>query len=508
VNGYRLGDLIDIETLQKLADSNFSATGLPVTIVDAIDLSILVKAGWPEICSKFHRAHPLSRERCHMSDSYVGEHLGDSEVIQYKCRNGLWHVAMPIIVAEQHLATLFLTQFFFTGELPDRDYFTWQALEFGYDLADYLAAVDAMPVFSDEKIDYILAYDKALVRFISDMALQSLRAIETKKHLEESEEQFRTLVNNVNIGVYRTTVGGQFMQVNSAMATMFDYESPEELLDVDASSLYLNPVERDAYLEELSHSGSVKAKELAMRKKDGTVIWCSGAVTAQHDADGRIVWMDGFVEDVTERRNARKELQKAHDELEARVVQRTAALLKTNELLLVEIRERKIVEQKMRELSETDHLTGIYNRRKLFELLEGEVNMANRYDRPLSLLMFDIDRFKEVNDTFGHNIGDVVLKTTVRIIGGVIRRTDIFARYGGEEFILIMPETDLDSAQAVAEKIRGVIEHHLFPGADRITISIGIAAMSAEESDDALIRRADEALYAAKRGGRNRVEIA
>ncbi len=163
--------------------------------------------------------------------------------------------------------------------------------------------------------------------------------------------------------------------------------------------------------------------------------------------------------------------------------------------------------KKLSQLSATDPLTAIFNRRKLFELLGLEVEKTKRYGRPLSLIILDLDHFKRVNDTFGHDTGDAVLKTTTNIISGVIRNTDIFARYGGEEFIIALPETALAGAAALAEKIRVAVEYHLFPAVGRITVSIGASEYSGNETD-ALVKRADEALYAAKRKGRNRVELA
>ncbi|MBC8018957.1 MAG: PocR ligand-binding domain-containing protein, partial [Verrucomicrobia bacterium] len=101
---YRLSDLLDMSIIQKLADSNFSASGLPMTITDPRDGTFLVKAGWPGICTYFHRVNPLSLEQCRISDKVINDHL-DEGAYQYRCNNGLWHIAMPIIVAGRHLAT-------------------------------------------------------------------------------------------------------------------------------------------------------------------------------------------------------------------------------------------------------------------------------------------------------------------------------------------------------------------------------------------------------------------
>ena len=186
MSGYRLSELLDMTLVQALAEANYNAGGLPMSIIDTLDTSILVSAGWQDICTKFHRVNPLSLARCLESDNYVRDHLDSSESYQYKCKNGIWHIATPIVVAGHHLATMFLTQFNFEGEGPDREFFLRQAQEFGYDLDSYLDALDRMPSFSAEKVNYILAYDMALARFIAHSAEQSLRIIETEKSLSEN----------------------------------------------------------------------------------------------------------------------------------------------------------------------------------------------------------------------------------------------------------------------------------------------------------------------------------
>jgi ligand-binding sensor protein len=188
MDNYRLSDLLEMNLIQTLADSNFRATGLPMSIIDALDTSILVRAGWTDICMNFHRTNPASLQRCIESDASIKDRLVEGEKHQYKCKNGLWHVAIPIMVSRKHLATMFLTQFYFEGEIPEREFFIRQGQEFGYDLEAYLAALDRLPVFSREKVDYILAYDQALVKFISDLAMQSLQV---KKAYEELEDRVR-----------------------------------------------------------------------------------------------------------------------------------------------------------------------------------------------------------------------------------------------------------------------------------------------------------------------------
>lgn len=155
-----------------------------------------------------------------------------------------------------------------------------------------------------------------------------------------------------------------------------------------------------------------------------------------------------------------------------------------------------------------DGLTQIHNKRYLHEELEREVIRARRHERPLSVLMFDIDFFKRINDQYGHLAGDYVLRELARVVQERIRRDEVFARYGGEEFSIVLPETPLEGALALAESLRSKIAEHnfVFQG-ERIptTISIGCAQMSGQGGGQELIQQADEKLYEAKRSGRNRV---
>ena len=155
----------------------------------------------------------------------------------------------------------------------------------------------------------------------------------------------------------------------------------------------------------------------------------------------------------------------------------------------------------------TDGLTGLYNHRFIFERLEEETAKVARYGRLLSIIMLDIDNFKQVNDTFGHRAGDEVILSVAHAIMASLRKTDVAGRYGGEEFLVLLPETDLKAAHIVAEKIRNTVALLQFETKDlAVTISAGVAEAEKGESFEALINRADAKLYTAKRNGKNRVE--
>lgn len=175
--------------------------------------------------------------------------------------------------------------------------------------------------------------------------------------------------------------------------------------------------------------------------------------------------------------------------------------------------ENVLLHEEARRLSITDGLTGVWNRRYLEMVLRKEVERAQRFGRPLSVMMIDLDRFKEVNDRYGHLAGDEILVEVVsRITESVRGHIDIVARYGGEEFVAVLPETPADGAWIVAEKIRSVVSEATVDAGRRalqVTVSVGVAAFpEAGVTADGLLARADEAMYRAKQAGRNRVEMA
>ena len=162
-----------------------------------------------------------------------------------------------------------------------------------------------------------------------------------------------------------------------------------------------------------------------------------------------------------------------------------------------------------------ESLTGLLRREAILEQLERELERALRYGRPLTIAMADLDHFKEVNDRYGHLAGDALLKRVSQATAGALRSTDWIGRYGGEEFLLVLPETDIEGAATVAEKIRRVVQGAVVPMADgapaRVTISMGLATLEELLEDLAaptardLIAAADRSLYEAKHGGRNRI---
>lgn len=314
---------------------------------------------------------------------------------------------------------------------------------------------------------------------------------QTGKALRESEERYRSLFDRMMDGVYRSTHEGKFIDVNLAMVKMFGYESKEEMLAIDIKTeLYFDPEERGTHVLD---TGEGETDIYRLRRKDGSEIWVEDRGSYVYDDQGNVLYHEGTLRDVTARRQAEEELRRAK-----------ATLEKTNrELELVLIREQH--------LARTDGLTGLYNYRYFFELATREFKTAMRYRRPLSVLMFDADDFKNVNDTLGHSAGDRILTSIAQATAAQMRSVDILARYGGDEFVILLPQTNAKQAYPIAERIRSNVASMSIStenGSFSVSLSIGIAEICyvpPDESVEHIVQRADKALYTAKQAGRNRI---
>jgi diguanylate cyclase (GGDEF)-like protein len=182
------------------------------------------------------------------------------------------------------------------------------------------------------------------------------------------------------------------------------------------------------------------------------------------------------------------------------------ALIYASSYLKDQLLSQREMAEAMHRLAHTDQLTGVANRRELYSGLQKEIKKSERYGRPLSIIFFDLDNFKSVNDTYGHDCGDRVLRDVVRITERVLRTTDRLGRWGGEEFVVLAPETNLQEASRMAERLRVEIATHRNGSAPTVTASFGFAEIEAGDTPEALIKLADQGLYKAKFLGRNRAE--
>lgn len=247
--------------------------------------------------------------------------------------------------------------------------------------------------------------------------------------------------------------------------------------------------------------------EYRCRKADGHYLWIidQGKIVSRND-DGSVARMIGAHHNIQQQKMAQQELIKQNKmlldgklSLEKMVKQQTRELESKNREL----------EEKLNEIdyiSKTDSLTCVANRNQFEEILNKEISRANRYKHPLSLTLFDIDHFKEINDQHGHNTGDLVLKKVAGLIKQNIRQMDFLARWGGDEFVLIYPDLALDNACFATEKLRDLINQTEAITGVTISCSFGVSQYQSGDQLNDLFQRIDQALYQAKHAGRNRVE--
>ncbi len=290
--------------------------------------------------------------------------------------------------------------------------------------------------------------------------------------VERSENNFRALLNDNTDAVFVVDEAGLVRFVNPA---------GEELLNKSHREISEAPFPFEFVL------GRTREVVIALR-------------VPGHDEDGLIVEMRAVPSEWENKRVALITLRDitARKSYERRIQEQQEALQEANG----QLRE---VNRRLQDLATLDGLTGIFNHRAAKERLATEWNRARRYDLPLSVLMLDVDKFKQYNDTFGHPAGDEVLKRVATLLHEKARETDIVARYGGEEFIVILPNTAEEASATFAERLRIAIEEDSWP-LRVVTASFGVATVtSAHEAPDDLIAAADKALYFSKEHGRNRI---
>jgi diguanylate cyclase (GGDEF)-like protein len=240
---------------------------------------------------------------------------------------------------------------------------------------------------------------------------------------------------------------------------------------------------------------TIKAKKswngvVTNMKKDGGQYIVDTTVIPILDVDGDIVEYIAIRHDITELEETKQQLRNINKAMKNKVDELYSM---TNTL------EQKAFK---------DNLTGINNRENFEDIFTIEIDNAKQNVLPLSLIIFDVDHFKRINDTYGHQAGDIILVEMVNLICGNIKNGDVFARWGGEEFVILARQTEIIGASNLAENLRKLVEAHKFSYVEKeITLSFGIAQLSAEDTKKTLFEKADGVLYEAKKNGRNRVEI-
>ncbi|MES2316772.1 MAG: EAL domain-containing protein [Pseudomonadota bacterium] len=302
------------------------------------------------------------------------------------------------------------------------------------------------------------------------------------------------------------------LRCNTKMEELFGY-LPGEIDGLSVQSLYPDKTSWEQARTETARdfrAGRISMSEFQLVRKDGSLFWArlSGRPFDLEKATGRSVWL---VDDVTARREAAEAIRRARDELEVRVLERTAELAGANALLQGEIVERRQAEARVHHMAYHDSLTGLPNRALLSDRLDRAMLAVQRSDRKLAVMFIDLDRFKTINDSLGHLTGDYLLKEVASRLCRAVRASDTVARLGGDEFVVLVPGIRAsDECTHVAEKIIEALSFP-FPFEGRmlhITPSIGISMYPDDGGDvETLMRHADAAMYHAKANGRNNYQF-
>ena len=331
---------------------------------------------------------------------------------------------------------------------------------------------------------------------VPDFHIAIAQDITARKQAEERSLLQSAALETAANAIAITDRNGTLQWVNLAWVALTGY-SKEEAIGQNARIVKSDKHDVSFYKKmwDTILAGEVWHGEVVNRRKDGSLYFEEETITPVLDQQGSVINFIAIKLDITERKQKEEELRHTKEKLEAANLELQSAF------------------KHEQRLAHVDDLTGVNNRRYLFELAGHEFDVARRYQQPLSVIMFDLDHFKQVNDTFGHAIGDQILKDVTQAARAQLRDVDLIGRYGGEEFVVILPVTSAQQAYLLAERIRANVESlrvetDTVPAA--VTLSIGIAEIihsPQDESMEDLLRHADEAMYAAKKAGRNRTVI-
>lgn len=328
------------------------------------------------------------------------------------------------------------------------------------------------------------------LKLISSYAHLASVAIEkeyNEKVIKDREYELSQLFNNALVGLMYITGDRVLIKGNQRLADILGYDSSDEMVGISMRELHLSEERFIEFGKRNFESLSDNEKfniEYQLKKKDGSATWCelSGKALDENtpaDLNKGVLWT---IKDINKRKALEKKVEERTIEIESKNLQ-------------------------LKNLALKDHLTGLYNRSKLDEVLEYNINYSSRYGNSFGVIMIDIDFFKKVNDEYGHQAGDIILKEFANILTLSSRETDIIGRWGGEEFLIIVENIDKDNLIKLAQKLKDMINEHNFPIVTHKTASFGAAIYKHDDKINQLIARADKALYLAKNSGRNCVEF-
>lgn len=313
-----------------------------------------------------------------------------------------------------------------------------------------------------------------------------IASLREKRRVEEalaaSEKRLKDITNTLGEGVYVLDSAAHLIFLNPTGEDMLGWKEEELLGKIVHDIFHCRRPDGSAYpaedcpaLETLRSGKTFHIQDDIFIRRDDSVLPVSFISTPIHEDGLGITGVVVAFHDITSRKIFQEALARANEQLE--------------------------------EKASTDVLTGIANRRHFDDALLREVSRASRHSEPLSVVMFDIDHFKSVNDTYGHHVGDLVLTRLAQLVLSLLRDEDLLARWGGEEFVILLPQTTIDAGIEMAERLRRTVENDGFPSVGKITCSFGVTDLGPEDDEEILMERTDRAMYKAKESGRNCVMV-
>ena len=316
------------------------------------------------------------------------------------------------------------------------------------------------------------------INLIVATGLLMTERIETEEALREAERNYRSIFENALEGIFQTTTGGNYLRANPALAHIYGYESTQDLIESlrdIKQQLYVDPQRRTDFIHIMQERDAVSGFEAQIYRKDGSIIWILEHARAVRDTDGTLLYYEGTVQDITDQKNLQAE----------------------KERLFLEALER----------ADHDPLTGLLNHRAFHNRYHEETDRAQRKGTLLAVAVLDLDNFKFFNDSYGHAVGDEVLRRVAETLRGCCRRYDVLARFGGDEFALLMPGTTHEAATLLSGRLKTALAGVGYrpEGSEApipLTLSIGLA-MYPEDGDEhhAVLEIADTRLIRMKTGG-------
>jgi len=525
---FKLVEILDFTALKELLDNFCNAVGIAAAIID-LEGEVLIASRWQRICTDFHRVNKNTCARCIESDTDLALRLEAQEQFSvYKCKNGMTDAASPIIIEGKHLANVFVGQFLTAP--PNTVFFTDQAIQSGFDKNAYLTALNEVPIVSEQRLPTILGFLTGFANLVASMGLQRLRAERTSIKLSKYQEELEDLV------LSRTS---ELALQNKILEKIgLSHAVSDVLKDLVIQIESLHPEMKclislaDQGNQKLISCASSKLPSefcktidnLQNNKLGSTRAFISAEMVISDDMQQDSDWAP--IADIAMQLNLRSSCTHPITDLNNHVLGTFTAfyehvatksnvntgLIETYANLARLVVERKAASDEIKNLAFYDVLTGLPNRRLLLERINRSVISRARDGKEAALLFLDLDKFKKLNDTLGHDMGDLLLQQVAQRLILCVRKSDTVARLGGDEFVVLLEELSKDTlvaarqTKSVAEKILLSLNepYQLGEHEHLSTPSIGATIFKDNHTGvDDLLKQADIAMYQAKKAGRN-----